>query len=1370
MTEDKPSQGKDDSLPPDDDASTSISTGMNETLDSDSIIFNRMPLLNYFGIGGSSIPVVDPGAKIHGSGSQKDKICSCSAMAQVMVGTSELVPPSSESNGRTSSNLGTGDSDHRHLLNSDLWRHPYHVIALGLEDGSIEFRSAYSGALLISEERFNILGVQTEVQSPVVDIAFDSTGTALVAIDLDGNVAMWELKYSVSFQQQETQHSQLLRSSAVAISDTLGSQSNRERSAKGSEGSLSSLPLLTVNSVAVSRSRYPNSWEKPTCIAIDPANRRSREKSFITGFQDGRLVLTRRGGLFQRRNDTVVYHGTPDASTNSTKYRGIECIAWRGSFVAWADANGIKLLDVQSLTRIAHIDRPSGARPALYPSISSLQPTLVFERSHSLLIGWGDCLMAIEIEDSKEPGSGNKKRSVECSMAWELDCISCGVAPLDNEHVLVLGLVPLEDDTETGVSEVGGNDIEVQILSRADGAVIYCDSLPVQRSNLSSEAAGHVSESGASLKLLSSFALPKMEDSIEVEEQKRFISNAMGELDASVLFSPALGEAGNHVFRDAHLQWNLKSAYDEEANITYFDEETGSVDSDDYGFILQPEADLLGRERENETAAGTPPVMVIVTPSYIIRSQTSTVDDAIAHALSRNMSALALKHALHHKQELRRYRTVDLVDNFLQAVLRLNSRGETDAPVPIGSRPLSLRRMQIALRSMPNLLGDRTSRWEKWIEELDAMPGVIFLLRENLPVRDPVLPPLVYENVLIQMFQEVVEMLQDDGESVKGPLLYEEAVDHFLDSLLSWGPTSALQEYIRLYSSSQKQHGNRKRRECQTLEIALRRRHVQSSKGYLSLPSTILETEADTTTFEPESAMEGANKSLYPIANVLKRIAKYAPKLAKFGELENGPQESEANDRRTNSLLAFEAMGRFRVMQQSYDEALRCYLMIGFCHGDTSIDDIEGIAVGTAKETNVINSPRGKGLFSKYEFVLDLIEYHHLHRFLLDEKFISDESPPLFALIQLVGLDRAGSFLMEHCVSPELSSLEVEFEGSISGAKDMVQKETLPMDLVARQLERSPSLLYWYLSMVFTEKPELYVRFPNNYIPPKTVTELHRKHLDLHVEFADSNRYSDRALFGVEKYEVNTFATPLLAFLKAALPVGGLSAVEVRRLLETHRSEAAGSDESLSGQNSSCFALELAFVIEHSSVQSETEAKGILDLYLDGANSLNLAVSYAQRQNDHSNLLWDKLISYCLDDVSRRREGEGVLFGALLEASAVYGADLSRLVSRIPAGMVVEGLRPRLVSAVADYRLKLDVHEAALTVSEEEKISLQRQVAHRSKRGVRYSPIWTMKDSNGANTDSVAVLQKEDQSKGIEIAKTKLRRDRYRLSYSLPMR
>ena len=147
--------------------------------------------------------------------------------------------------------------------------------------------------------------------------------------------------------------------------------------------------------------------------------------------------------------------------------------------------------------------------------------------------------------------------------------------------------------------------------------------------------------------------------------------------------------------------------------------------------------------------------------------------------------------------------------------------------------------------------------------------------------------------------------------------------------------------------------------------------------------------------------------------------------------------------------------------------------------------------------------------------------------------------------------------------------------------------------------------------------------------------------------------------------------------------------------------------------------MELAYIIEHYSDETEAEAKGILDLYLEGADSVVLAVSYAQRQRQHSAALWEKLISYCLSaDVAKGRNG--LLFGSLMEAAALSGADLARLVEKIPPGMVVEGLRPRLVAAVADYRLKLNIHEAAATVAAVDRNVLLREVTHRSRRGVRY--------------------------------------------------
>mmetsp|Transcript_21087 Transcript_21087/g.37129 ORF Transcript_21087/g.37129 Transcript_21087/m.37129 type:complete len:171 (+) Transcript_21087:496-1008(+) len=169
-----------------------------------------------------------------------------------------------------------------------------------------------------------------------------------------------------------------------------------------------------------------------------------------------------------------------------------------------------------------------------------------------------------------------------------------------------------------------------------------------------------------------------------------------------------------------------------------------------------------------------------------------------------------------------------------------------------------------------------------------------------------------------------------------------------------------------------------------------------------------------------------------------------------------------------------------------------------------------------------------------------------------------------------------------------------------------------------------------------------------------------------------------------------------------------------------------------------------------------------------------LSVLYAQRQRMYSSTLWDKLIRYCTS-----RTADGVLFGELLEAAAHSGADLARLVERIPPGMVVEGLRPRLVAAVADYRMKLEIYEAASAAGSEEEIALMREIAHRSRRGVRY-----FLGKNREKTYAELIQERNREVEGVigeKIAeeiptnlptslKVKSRQDRHRLAYSIPRR
>jgi len=214
------------------------------------------------------------------------------------------------------------------------------------------------------------------------------------------------------------------------------------------------------------------------------------------------------------------------------------------------------------------------------------------------------------------------------------------------------------------------------------------------------------------------------------------------------------------------------------------------------------------------------------------------------------------------------------------------------------------------------------------------------------------------------------------------------------------------------------------------------------------------------------------------------------------------------------------------------------------------------------------------------------------------------------------------------------------------------------------------------------------------------------------------------------------------------------------------------SDDEGSKKISHSFALELAYIIENYSNESEAEAMGILDLYLYGADSITLAVGYAQRQSQHSARLWDELIDHCLSKSSTAggKAQDGILFGALLEAAALSGADLARLVSRIPEGMVVEGLRPRLVAAVADYRFKLDIHEAASLASSAERDNLLRELNHRSRRGARYQLPTTPRRASPKTVSHDAPIAQNGEFIMPPFRRPRERRDRHSIGCSFLIR
>ena len=210
------------------------------------------------------------------------------------------------------------------------------------------------------------------------------------------------------------------------------------------------------------------------------------------------------------------------------------------------------------------------------------------------------------------------------------------------------------------------------------------------------------------------------------------------------------------------------------------------------------------------------------------------------------------------------------------------------------------------------------------------------------------------------------------------------------------------------------------------------------------------------------------------------------------------------------------------------------------------------------------------------------------------------------------------------------------------------------------------------------------------------------------------------------------------------------------------------------------FALELAYIMERFGSDTIDDATLILELYLKGCQSLMLAVSFAERSTLHSSILWQSLIEFCLGSAGEKstetstKRKNGTRFGSLLEAAALSGADLAYLVKQIPHGMAVEGLRPRLVAAVADYRLKLQMHESASAIAVEEKIDLLRERSHRSRRGMIYEISMQPKASSWKGAGEEKVPRKpENRTVNNTLPhtlRTKERRDRHSLAYSIPIR
>ena len=843
------------------------------------------------------------------------------------------------------------------------------------------------------------------------------------------------------------------------------------------------------------------------------------------------------------------------------------------------------------MSRIAHIDRPTGARSSLYPTISELRPSLVWQRSDSLLIAWGDCLIAVWVNDAQSstaatndgtPAKVITRTTVEATMAWEMDCVACGVVPVDEKHVAVLGLVPsppspidssdFDEHTKSkslinDCSVAGGdNSLQLQIINRDDGKLISSDRLllcevPFQTLGNNRIITGNATE----FCLLSSFACPRMDSSPEWDALDDF---------ERVEIEKDLGDVGpGSKLPDLHLRWNLSNdicstGIEIQSEAAIYDDDRSvasdvSICSDNYVFALsEPIGDILPVSFDLSTRS-PPPIMTVIYSYDACLVLTRDVDDAIPYTRSLGKPALALRQAHALRRDIRRHEFDELIDDFFIALLRFGSQGK--------DRPLSSSRLKIAAGSLPILLGDDPRMWQRWIFMFGRIPGGLFDICEKILVRDPELEGFVFAMCLEKMLEDAIlnskgqgDVISDD-EPQRGEdrIIAKKMVDLFLETMRSWGTTSALRRRVRWhrYCAQNQRWGSQWHSSSgaplidpliQQAEKDLHRRISQTAFGVLE--NAHFSTSPLQNSSFIRQHIDSSHDSLFDADHLMTRLATRL-QLSDTDKFESNVDYDKSlhvliGNIRDEPAIILEAKAELELMRERFVHALGYYLAIGSRFMNellTLVEETAVWAVNSFVNESIDYSQRDNSQCSllthegvsgvernKYCFVLSLIELHQLSHVLLKRNYFftndnnnASAESPVVALIALIGLSQVGTFLVDNCSPPEGISVDSDEEAVLSGSN-------LRLDLVAEQLKTRPKLLYWFLFQVFINKADMYVNFPTTAVPPAAITDLHRIQFSLFVDFYEASGAEESDGNQSLSTSMNNRDTPFIAFLRVS--------------------------------------------------------------------------------------------------------------------------------------------------------------------------------------------------------------------------------------------
>lgn len=331
----------------------------------------------------------------------------CSTMGRVVVRPSQYTEKGGDSQLPSGSRHGIGTNDdggRNHSGGTTDWNEYdeddeadmsqtkiQHVLALGFIDGKIRLVDVLTGGSVLFGSTDTDGGawyVNTsaskrghyDLGQRIVSLSFDSSSTYLSAVNANGDAAIFgplvwgkQSRRTMSGGEGQQQQQKL-----GFLSHLGGKEEGETTKANNDERYRILRPAFTLVKPPASTVRFtyadPQSFgssllggasssavqgNNPTCMVIDPAYARRKEKAVIVGFDDGRLVLSKLqgiagigsgitslfggnnaaggGGINVKKIDSVLYQGM-GANSFSGDQAGIETVTWRGGLVAWADS------------------------------------------------------------------------------------------------------------------------------------------------------------------------------------------------------------------------------------------------------------------------------------------------------------------------------------------------------------------------------------------------------------------------------------------------------------------------------------------------------------------------------------------------------------------------------------------------------------------------------------------------------------------------------------------------------------------------------------------------------------------------------------------------------------------------------------------------------------------------------------------------------------------------------------------------------------------------------------------------------------------------------------------------------------------------